>query len=147
MKPELSEWEDVAGLDFIDPVEAFESGLMDEVGAKSDVTVVLSHAGNDDDHRIARVAGVDAVLGADTHKIIRTPETELNPEGHTVPITQGGGEQEHYLTRLDLMWEVQGGQYALIAHEGFLYEDLTGVEEDPRIVALIEEYREQLAAR
>lgn len=147
MKPELREWEDVAGLDFIDPVEAFESGLMDEVGAKSDVTVVLSHAGNDDDHRIARVAGVDAVLGADTHKIIRTPETELNPEGHTVPITQGGGEQEHYLTRLDLMWEVQGGQYVLIAHEGFLYEDLTGVEEDPRIVALIEEYRERLTAQ
>lgn len=146
MKPELREWEDVAGLDFIDPVEALEGGLMDEVGAKSDVTVVLSHAGNDDDHRIAQVAGVDAVLGADTHKIIRTPETELNSEGHIVPITQGGGEQEHYLTRLDLTWEVQGGQYVLIAHEGSLYEDLRGVEEDPRIVALIEEYRERLAA-
>ncbi|WP_193105816.1 bifunctional UDP-sugar hydrolase/5'-nucleotidase [Brachybacterium sp. FME24] len=147
MKPELREWEDVATLDFIDPVEALEGGLIEEVGAKADVTVVLSHAGNPDDHRIAQVAGVDAVLGGDTHKIIRTPETEQNPEGHTVPITAGGGEQEHYLGRLDLTFEVQDGQYVLLEHEGFLYEDLTAVEEDPRIVALIEEYREQLAAQ
>lgn len=50
MKPELREWEDVAGLDFIDPVEALEGGLLDEVGKFSDVTVVLSHAGSTDDH-------------------------------------------------------------------------------------------------
>jgi 5'-nucleotidase len=147
MKPELRGWDDVAELDFIDPVEALEGGLIDEVGAKADVTVVLSHAGNDDDHRIARVAGVDAVLGADTHKIIRSPETEVNPEGHLVPITQGGGEQEHYLGRLDLTFEVRGGHHVLVEHSGFLYEDLTGVEEDPEIVALIEQYRGQLAGR
>jgi len=147
MKPELREWEDVASLDFIDPVDALEGGLIEEVGAKADVTVVLSHAGNPDDHRIAQVAGVDAVLGADTHKIIRTPETEVNPEGHLVPITQGGGEQEHYLGRLDLTFEVQGGRYVLVDHSGFLYEDLTGVEEDPDVVAIIEKYQEQLAAR
>ncbi|WP_114854331.1 bifunctional UDP-sugar hydrolase/5'-nucleotidase [Brachybacterium sp. YJGR34] len=146
MKPEQREWEDVETLDFIDPVDALEGGLIEEVGAKADVTVALSHAGNPDDHRIAQVAGVDAVIGGDSHIVLRTPETELNPEGHTVPITAGGGEQEHYLGRLDLTFEVQGGSYVLIDHSGFLYEDLSAVEEDPAIVALIEEYREELSA-
>ncbi len=146
MKPELRGWPDVADLDFIDPVEALEGGLVAESEKFSDITVVLSHAGNDDDHRIARVAGVDAVIGADTHKIIRTPETELNPEGHLVPITQAGGEQEHYLGRLDLVFEVRGGRYVLMEHTGFLYEDLSDVAEDPEIVALIDEYRALVAA-
>lgn len=33
-------------MDFINPVEALEGGLVEEVGAHYDVTVVLSHAGN-----------------------------------------------------------------------------------------------------
>lgn len=145
MKPELRGWKDVEGWDFIDPVEALEGGLMADAQKFSDIQVVLSHAGNPDDHRIAKVPGVSAVIGADTHKIIRTPETELNPDGHLVPITQAGGEQEHYLGRLDLVFEVQGGRFVLVEHSGFLYEDLTAVAEDPEIVALIERYRALLA--
>lgn len=147
MKPELREWEDVAGLDFIDPVEALEGGLLAEATQRSHMTVVLSHAGNDDDHRIAKLGGVDVVLGADTHKIIRTPETEVNAEGRIVPITQGGGEQEHYLTRLDLEFVVREGKYVLERLDGRLYEDLSGVEEDPRVVATIEKYRGMLTQR
>lgn len=143
MKPELRGWDDVSGLDFIDPVEALEGGLIKQASAKSDVNIVLSHAGNPDDHRIARVGGVDAVIGADTHLVLRTPETEVNAEGNIVPITQAGGEQEHYLGRLDLTFQVRDGEYVLTEHDGYLY-DLDGVQPDPRIVALIEKYRAQL---
>ena len=145
MKPEVREWEDVAGLDFIDPVEALEGGLLADASSKSHVNLILSHAGNDDDHRIATLGGVDVVHGADTHKIIRTPETEVNADGAVVPITQGGGEQEHYLTRLDLEFTVQGGEYVLTTFDGSLYEDLSDVEEDPKVVAIIDRYREILA--
>lgn len=145
MKPELRGWPDVEGLDFIDPVEALEGGLMADAQRISDIQVVLSHAGNPDDHRIAKVPGVSAVIGADTHKIIRTPETEVSPDGHLVPITQAGGEQEHYLGRLDLTFQMRSGRFVLVEHSGFLYEDLSGVAEDPSIVALIERYRALLA--
>lgn len=139
MKPEQRGWADVEGMNFIEPTVALP-GLLAEVSPKSDVNVVLSHAGNPEDHNIAKLAGVDAVLGADTHKVIRTPETEVNAEGNVVPITQAGGEQEHYLGRLDLTFTQRGGEYVLTSHSGFLY-DLAGVEPDQRILDLIARYR------
>ena len=65
---------------------------------KSDINIVLSHAGNEEDHKLAQVPGVSAVIGADTHKVIETPEYEFNGEV-MVPITQAGGEQENKRTR------------------------------------------------
>ena len=108
MKPEIRGWNDVADLDFIEPVETLKA-LLPEVSEKSDINVVLSHAGNPEDHNLAQVPGVSAVLGADTHKVIKTPEYEFNGEW-MVPITQAGGEQENYLGRLDLTFEVVDGE-------------------------------------
>lgn len=139
MKPEQRGWADVEGLDFIEPVEALP-GMIDDIAGKSDVNVVLSHAGNPEDQEIAKLAGVDAVIGADTHKVIRTPETQVNAEGNIVPITQAGGEQEHYLGRLDLTFTLQNGEYVLTEHNGWLY-NLDGIAEDQRILDLIESYR------
>ncbi|MGG0791455.1 metallophosphoesterase [Peribacillus simplex] len=72
MKPEIRGWNDVADLDFIEPVEALNE-LLPEVSEKSDINIVLSHAGNTEDHKLAQVPGVSAVIGADTHKVIQTP--------------------------------------------------------------------------
>lgn len=144
MKPELRGWNDVAGLDFIEPVQALQ-GLLPEVSEKSDINIVLSHAGNDEDHKMARVPGVSAVIGADTHKIIHTPEYEFNGEV-MVPITQAGGEQEHYLGRLDLTFEVVDGKMKLIESDGFLY-DATNVPADPEIQAMIDDYRAEMSVQ
>ncbi|MDQ7861929.1 hypothetical protein RCO48_15985 [Peribacillus frigoritolerans] len=57
MKPEIRGWDDVADLDFIEPVEALNA-LLPEVSEKSDVNIVLSHAGNPEDHKLAQVPGV-----------------------------------------------------------------------------------------
>jgi len=138
MKPELRGWNDVADLDFIEPVDALK-GLLPEVSEKSDIQLVLSHAGNDEDHKLAQVPGVSAVIGADTHKIIQTPEYEFNGEW-MVPITQAGGEQEHYLGRLDLTYEVIDGEMTLVESDGMLY-DVTNVPADPEIQGMIDEYR------
>ncbi|WHY00311.1 metallophosphoesterase [Neobacillus sp. DY30] len=144
MKPEIRGWNDVADLDFIEPVEALEA-LLPEVSAKSDINIVLSHAGNPEDHNLAKVPGVSAVLGADTHKVIKTPEYEFNGEV-MVPITQAGGEQENYLGRLDLTFEVVDGQMKLVESDGFLY-DVTNVSEDPKIQAIINDYRAEMNAQ
>ncbi|WP_053360860.1 metallophosphoesterase [Bacillus sp. FJAT-27251] len=144
MKPELRGWNDVAGLDFIEPVQALK-GLLLEVSEKADISVVLSHAGNDEDHKLAQVPGVSAVIGADTHKIIETPEYEFNGEV-MVPITQAGGEQEHYLGRLDLTFEVVDGSMKLVESDGFLY-DVTNVPADPEIQGMIDEYRAEMSVQ
>lgn len=144
MKPELRGWNDVADLDFIEPVEALKS-LLPEVSEKSDINIVLSHAGNPEDHNLAQVPGVSAVIGADTHKVIESPEYEFNGEV-MVPITQAGGEQENYLGRLDLTFEVVDGQMKLVESDGFLY-DVTNVPADPEIQAMIDEYRANMKAQ
>lgn len=141
MKPEVRGWNDVADLDFIEPVEALKA-LLPEVSEKSDINIVLSHTGNPEDHNLAQVPGVSAVLGADTHKVIKTPEYEFNGEV-MVPITQAGGEQENYLGRLDLTFEVVDGQMKLVESDGFLY-DVTNVPANPEIQGIIDEYRAEM---
>ncbi|MFE4143354.1 bifunctional metallophosphatase/5'-nucleotidase [Peribacillus sp. YIM B13472] len=144
MKPEIRGWNDVADLDFIEPVESLNE-LLPEVSEKSDINIVLSHAGNTEDHKLAQVPGVSAVIGADTHKVIQTPEYEFNGEV-MVPITQAGGEQEHYLGRLDLTFEVVDGKMTLVESDGFLY-DVTNVPANSEIQAIIDEYRSELNAQ
>ncbi|MGW8427702.1 bifunctional metallophosphatase/5'-nucleotidase [Peribacillus simplex] len=144
MKPEIRGWNDVADLDFIEPVEALNE-LLPEVSEKSDINIVLSHAGNTEDHKLAQVPGVSAVIGADTHKVIQTPEYEFNGEV-MVPITQAGGEQEHYLGRLDLTFEIVDGKMTLVESNGFLY-DVTNVPADSEVQAIIDEYRSESNAQ
>ncbi|MGE7906422.1 bifunctional metallophosphatase/5'-nucleotidase [Peribacillus sp. NPDC094092] len=144
MKPEIRGWNDVADLDFIEPVEALNE-LLPEVSEKSDINIVLSHAGNTEEHKLAQVPGVSAVIGADTHKVIETPEYEFNGEV-MVPITQAGGEQEHYLGRLDLSFEVVDGKMTLVKSDGSLY-DVTNVPADSEIQAIIDKYRSELKAQ
>ncbi|WP_260398189.1 bifunctional UDP-sugar hydrolase/5'-nucleotidase [Peribacillus simplex] len=144
MKPEIRGLNDVADLDFIEPVEALNE-LLPEVSEKSDINIVLSHAGNTEDHKLAQVPGVSAVIGADTHKVIQTPEYEFNGEV-MVPITQAGGEQEHYLGRLDLTFEVVDGKMTLVESDGFLY-DVTNVPADSEVQAIIDEYRSESNAQ
>ena len=144
MKPELRGWNDVADLDFIEPLEALND-LLPEVSEKSDINIVLSHAGNPEDHNLAQVPGVSAVLGADTHKVIKTPEYESNGEW-MVPITQAGGEQENYLGRLDLTYKVVDGKMKLVESDGLLY-DVTNVSADPKVQAIIDDYRAEMNAQ
>ena len=144
MKPEIRGWNDVADLDFIEPLEALNA-LLPEVSEKSDINIVLSHAGNPEDHNLAQVPGVSAVLGADTHKVIKTPEYEFNGEV-MVPITQAGGEQENYLGRLDLTYKVVDGKMKLVESDGLLY-DVTNVPADPEIQAIIDDYRAEMNAQ
>jgi 5'-nucleotidase len=142
MKPEIRNWPDVADLDFIDPVQSLTNTLA-SMKQKSDINLVLSHAGNWTpdfvDHELAKVDGVSAVIGADSHKIIDPPEVEMR-DGQIVPITQAGGEIWNYLGRLDLTFQVINNQMQLIGYSGFLY-DITNVEADPAITEIIEYYR------
>jgi len=143
MKPEVRNWPDVADLDFLDPVETLE-GVLSSMKQKSDINLVLSHAGNWTpdflDHELAKVDGVAAVIGADSHKIIDPPEFEMR-DGQVVPITQAGGEPFTFLGRLDMTFQVIDGQMQLIEYSGRLYNvTYMDVEPDPEITKIIDYY-------
>lgn len=139
LKPQLRSW--VENSD-----KVFESGdttvsnMIAEVDAKSDIEVVLSHAGIAVDLNIAKISGVDAVLGADDHYLLNEPIYMTNKGQKTTPITQNGGEENHFLGRLDLVFKNQDGQMILVDFTGQVY-DLDLVKEDPTVRGIIEKYR------
>ncbi len=140
LKPQNREWEEVSD-------KVFESGeitvanLMEEVDPQTDITIVLSHTGLAVDTKIANVAGVSAVIGADDHYIITDPIYYPGEDGFkSTPIVQGGGEQDQYLGRLDLVYKYEDGAWTLDDFDGYLY-DLEGVEADQEIQDLIDSYQ------
>lgn len=140
LKPQNREWEEVSD-------KVFESGeitvarLMEEVVTQTDINIVLSHTGLAVDTKIANVAGVSAVIGADDHYIIESPIYYPGADGFkSSPIVQGGGEQDQYLGRLDLVYTYEEGTWVLDDFEGYLY-DLEGVEADQELQELIQFYQ------
>ena len=137
MKPQVRKWEEVSDKTFEVASETV-SKLMPEVQKKSDVAIVLSHAGIVVDIDIANVKGVSAVIGADDHFVLKKP---MYASFSRIPITQGGGEQEHYLGRLDLLFQQKKGAMELVRFDGFLYDNLENVKPDAEIEKTIELFR------
>lgn len=142
MKPQNREWEEVSD-------KVFESGeitvanLMEEITPQTDINIVLSHTGLAVDTKIANVKGISAVVGADDHYIITNPIYYPGEDNFkSTPIVQAGGEQDQYLGRLDLAYELVEGTWTLKDFNGYLY-DLTNVEGDNTIQSIIDEYRTQ----
>lgn len=143
MKPQMRNWTEVSD-------KVFESGeitlkrLLPEVSEKSDVIIVLSHAGLVVDTYMVAMEGVSAVIGADDHFVIEKPiyysYDPDNPGMKGAPIVQNGGEQFHYLGKLDLVFEKIDGKMMLADFEGSFY-NLERVGEDEKVVEIIENYR------
>lgn len=150
MKPQMRNWTEVSD-------KVFESGeitlkrLLPEVSEKSDVIIILSHAGLVVDTYMVSMEGVSAVIGADDHFVIEKPiyySSDFrsdNPRAKGSPIVQNGGEQFHYLGKLELVFEKIDGKMRLVDFEGSFY-NLERVEEDKKVVDIIEKYRKLNAA-
>lgn len=139
LKPQIRNW--VENSD-----KAFESGdvtvekMVKELENKSDVQVVLSHTGIAVDLNIAKVSGIDAVLGADDHYLLNEPIYMTNQGQKTTPITQNGGEENHRLGRLDLVFTTEKGEMKLVDFTGTIY-DLSLVKGDKEVQGIIDKYR------
>lgn len=140
LKPQMRVWEESCD-------KIFESGeitvanIIEAIKDEADIFIVLSHCGLVVDISISKVAGVSAVIGADDHLIIRKPLYYPGPFGaKSAPIVQGGGENDQYLGRLNLSFEITDGAWTLSDFDGFLYE-LDGVEPDQDLEDLIETFR------
>jgi 2',3'-cyclic-nucleotide 2'-phosphodiesterase (5'-nucleotidase family) len=123
---------------FGDPVQAVNK-LVAESRKKSDIQIVLSHAGFDVDKTMR---GVSAIVGGDSHTKLSMPYV-IEDGKNRIPVVQAGGEQDNYLGRLDLVYRNERGQWVLKEFEGYLFplKDVTG---DIEIQNILDKFKAQL---
>jgi 5'-nucleotidase/UDP-sugar diphosphatase len=116
----------------IDPIEALREYLPG-VREKSDVVVVLSHLGVDEDRHLARVfPGIDIIVGGRSRSLLAEPETE----GNVVIVQAGyGGE---WLGRLDVTLDSTG---RILDPRVQIIPLGPEIADDPELKALVDSYR------
>ncbi len=124
------------GLDLLDQVQVV-SGQMADLAARTDLQVLISHSGLDDDRELARrlaAAGLDVIVGGHSHTRLEEPQVVAG-----VLIVQAGSNLKN-LGRLDLA--VEGG--SVTAYRGGLVELTAAGGEDAvpaELAAAIDRYR------
>lgn len=110
--------------------------------AGADVIIALTHSGIQEDRELAaNVAGIDIILGGHDHITTQPPETV----GDTLILHSGYNLQ--YLGRLELAWDGDTGQLALInaANQSpYLMPLDSSVAQDPAVLARIDDYTRKL---
>jgi 2',3'-cyclic-nucleotide 2'-phosphodiesterase (5'-nucleotidase family) len=128
-----------------DPV-AVAAALVPELRRDADVMIVLSHAGLDDDRRMAaRVPGIDVIVGGHSHTLLEAPVVVLNPanaNGYRGTAIVQAGSKGRWLGRTTVHFEgprlerVTGASLPVRASEG----------EDPAVARLLAPYRDSVSA-
>ena len=104
-----------------------------------DILIAVTHLGVTDDQRLAaKVVGIDAIVGGDSHTFLAKPLRVKNPAGVVVPIVQDGAYGV-CLGRFDLTFEKADGWH-LASSTGELIPVNAQVQEDPIIKHLLEEW-------
>lgn len=122
--------------------EALAQATADDLRRCSDVVVLLSHSGYEQDLELARhLSGVDVIIGGHSHTKVDRPTEVRNGDWRTLVVQayQGGA----WLGRLDL--QVEGGR--VVAHEGRLLPIGPGMPEAPAVKARVDRYQQQIAER
>ncbi len=116
-----------------------------DLSAEVDLVIALTHLGKKMDAQLAaQVPGIDIIVGGHSHHNIRTPEKILGPGGKEVIYVQAGFFGIH-VGRLDLYLERDpDGSFTLGRTEGRLIPVTAGIEEDPEVAGLLEEYASPL---
>ena len=126
-----------AGLEVRDPLTSVRKYLP-EVRSQSDVVIVLSHLGVDEDEALAQaVPGIDIIVGGNSRKLMSTPLVV----GDTI-IVQMGYDGE-WLGKLevdfDQQWRVVNSREEIITLD-------PEVADDAELKALVAEYEERYPA-
>ena len=143
MKPQKRGYE--PDKEFHDPVKTLKKSL-EALKGQTDVNIVLSHCGLSEDAKLVTVPGVDAVLGADDHYAMPTPIFWVWEGEKSTPMVQHGGEENHMLGRLDLVFVKQSNGLKRIDFHGRAY-DTDFVPEDAKTRSILDETRKNRPAR
>ena len=134
LKPRLRGYDVARRATFVDPIRTVNI-ITAETKPLSDIQIVLSHAGDEAD---VQLRGVSAVIGADFHTVRRQPFI-IKDGKHEIPLVEAGGENDHYLGRLDLTFKKVKGEWVLQSFEGRLLS-VAEVLPDAEIQAIIDSY-------
>lgn len=127
---------------FLDAVEVLKSQLK-ELEGKTDINIVLSHCGLAVDTKLGNVPGIAAVIGADDHYHMTNPIYWVWNNEKGTPIVQHGGEEDHVLGNLELIFQETNDKLKLIDFRGSEY-DTQFTPEDKKVRKIINEYRDKL---
>lgn len=121
-------------IDVLDPV-ATARQYLPEIQEQSDMVIVLSHLGVEEDKALAQaVPGIQIIVGGRTRKLLRPAEVA----GDTV-IVQMGYDGE-WMGRLDIAWDAQGQRSEPLVEIVDLGPD---VADDPEMVALVKTWNDR----
>jgi 2',3'-cyclic-nucleotide 2'-phosphodiesterase (5'-nucleotidase family) len=122
-----------------DPVESAKKWIP-LARKECDVLIAVTHVGVDDDKKlVAATAGIDAVIGGDSHTFLYKPEMVKNTEGKEIPIVQSG-EFGVNLARFDLHFEKGATGWGLARHEYKLIPITPRIKEAPDVKAVADRY-------
>ncbi|QHE53430.1 bifunctional UDP-sugar hydrolase/5'-nucleotidase [Pontibacillus sp. HMF3514] len=110
---------------------------LDEVRAQSDIVILLSHLGINDDQEIAnRYSGIDVIIGGHTHHLFRDGEMV---EG---TLLTAAGKHGVYVGQVAIQWDHDRNE--LVQKEAYAYP-LDNQEEDIETRQKLEQYNNQAA--
>jgi len=126
---------------WIDPA-AIAQATADDLCRRSDLVVLLSHSGYQQDLELARhLTGVDVIIGGHSHTRVEHPVEVQNGAWRTLVVQ--AYQWGEYLGRLDL--QIDGGH--VVGYEGRLLPIAKDQPEDPGVKALVARYQAQIAER
>jgi len=108
---------------------------LEEVFDQSDIVILLSHLGINDDQEIAnRYTGIDVIIGGHTHHLFRDGELVGNT------LLTAAGKHGAYVGEVALTWDKEKGE--LMQKEAYAYT-LESQEEDEETRQMLDEYNTQ----
>jgi len=119
-----------------DPFQTLEAEV-ERLKEATDVIVLLSHLGINEDRRIAeRFSDIDLIIGGHTHHLFRTGET-LNQT-----LLTAAGKHCAYVGEVILTWD--NTCHELVQKEAYT-TNITHMEKDPQTVQTLDDYRVKAA--
>lgn len=128
------------GWHFQDPIAAAKAWVP-KVRGECDVLIAMTHIGTPLDLALAaKVPGIDAIVGADSHTFLYKPLEVRGPDGRSVPIVQDG-EYAANVGRFQ-MWfrKTAEGQWRVSRYSGSLIPVDSRYPEDPAVNAVLAPY-------
>lgn len=137
--PRAKDYPQTKGWTISDPIEAAREWVP-KARKECDVLIAMTHIGYDLDRELAaKVKGIDAIVGGDSHTLLEKPDWVASPDGRKVPIVQAG-ELGVWLGRLDLTFDKQGSAWKLSSASGRTLKLDKTVKEDPAMKKLLENW-------
>ena len=141
------------GVDILDEISTAKR-VVDTLRKQADIVVLLSHAGESTDMKLAaEVPGIDVIVGGHSHSrlpigqlVWRGDDLKQNDVNGTVVVQafQWGGE----LGRLDLLFEKDGaGAWRVSRYRARLIPITPDLPAEPMVAAVVDKYWAPIAAR